>query len=286
MLVTNVSLARRRATIAAEVAEAAAAIDSSTLGNIVFATLVDDPASVGELVDAYLGEIMMESAGAVDSADAALPISATIAEAAAADSAQSVAAAVTAATWNPADKSSAMTLSNGNMTASQPASAGYQFVRSTTSKSTGKLYCEITWGASVGGGGNDGIGIATSSATSSWVAGGTGGLVYWSSGSAFFNGGPVVSGLGSCSPGDVCCFAIDLANNRIWSRKNAGVWNSGGSDNPATNVGGVDISALFPTNPLYMHFGSTGNWSASSCTINFGATAFAQAVPSGFTAWG
>jgi hypothetical protein len=72
MLVCSVSQLQRRAAIAAAVAEAAAALDAPGTGNVVFATLVDDPASVGELVDAYLGEIMLEAASASVIVDAGL----------------------------------------------------------------------------------------------------------------------------------------------------------------------------------------------------------------------
>ena len=47
MLVCNVSLRAPRRAIAAELAEATTAADATATGNIVFATLVDDPASVG-----------------------------------------------------------------------------------------------------------------------------------------------------------------------------------------------------------------------------------------------
>jgi hypothetical protein len=64
MLVCNISLRPPRRLIAADLAEAAAAVDASTTGNVVFATLVDDPASVRETVDAYTGSIMLEAASA------------------------------------------------------------------------------------------------------------------------------------------------------------------------------------------------------------------------------
>jgi hypothetical protein len=66
MLVCNVSLRPPRRAIAAAIAEAVVASDATATGNIVFATLVDDPASVGDTVDAYLGEIMLEAASASD----------------------------------------------------------------------------------------------------------------------------------------------------------------------------------------------------------------------------
>jgi hypothetical protein len=87
MLVCNISLRPKRSAIVADVAEAAAALDASTTGFVVFATLVDDPASVGDVVDAYLGEIMVEAASASDVPDAGLALTAGIIEAAAADAA-------------------------------------------------------------------------------------------------------------------------------------------------------------------------------------------------------
>ena len=70
------------------IAETTAAVDALATGNVVFATLVDDPASVGDLVDAYLGEIMLEVATASESADAGLVYAAAIDEAAIAISAE------------------------------------------------------------------------------------------------------------------------------------------------------------------------------------------------------
>jgi uncharacterized membrane protein len=73
MLVCNVSQSRRRVSIAAGVVEAAAALDAPGTGNVVFATLVDDPANVRDTVNAYLGQIMLEvaTAAAVVSAGSA-----------------------------------------------------------------------------------------------------------------------------------------------------------------------------------------------------------------------
>lgn len=80
MLVCNVSMRPPRRAIAAELAEAGTAADALGTGNVVFATLVDDPASVADVVDAYLGEIMLEAASASDSPDAGLAFGAAIVE--------------------------------------------------------------------------------------------------------------------------------------------------------------------------------------------------------------
>jgi len=69
MLVCNVSLRPPRRTIAVDLAEAVEAADATASGQVVFATLVDDPASVNEVVDAYVGLIMLEAASADDVVD-------------------------------------------------------------------------------------------------------------------------------------------------------------------------------------------------------------------------
>jgi hypothetical protein len=80
MLVCNVSLRPPRLAIAADLAEAVTAVDATATGNVVFATLVDDPGSAREVVDAYLGEIMVEAASAADVIDVGLVYVATIDE--------------------------------------------------------------------------------------------------------------------------------------------------------------------------------------------------------------
>src|SRR6185436_603959 len=103
MLVCNVSLRPPRAGIAADILEAIEATDATASGQVVFATLVDDPASVGDLVDAYLGEIMLEAASAADAADGYIPavLNAAIAEATSAASAEDATMAAPYTTFDP-----------------------------------------------------------------------------------------------------------------------------------------------------------------------------------------
>ena len=96
MLVTNVSLRPLRAGIAADILEAIEATDATATGQVVFATLVDDPASVEDFVDAYLGEIMIEAASAADTLSGSVPaiLAADVEELATAVSAQDAAFAI------------------------------------------------------------------------------------------------------------------------------------------------------------------------------------------------
>jgi hypothetical protein len=91
MLVCHVSQRPVGRVIATDLAETAEALDLATTGFVVFATLVDDPASVGDIVDAYLGEIMSEVVTADAIVDAGLLYAAAIVETTAADSVQDAA---------------------------------------------------------------------------------------------------------------------------------------------------------------------------------------------------
>ena len=82
MLVCNVSLSRRQTSIAANLTEAAGARDAPGTGNVVFATLVDDPASVRDFIDAYSGVIMREAANAAALVNVGLVYAAPIVESA------------------------------------------------------------------------------------------------------------------------------------------------------------------------------------------------------------
>jgi hypothetical protein len=66
MLICNVSQRPVGSQIAADIAEIATAVDASASGFAVFSTLVDDPASVRDTVNAFLGDIMVEAASASD----------------------------------------------------------------------------------------------------------------------------------------------------------------------------------------------------------------------------
>lgn len=91
MLVCSVSLRPPRTAIAADVVEVATAADEAANGQVVFATLVDDPASVLDRVDAYLGQIMAEAANAAATVNAGLTYVAGIVEAGNATSVQGAA---------------------------------------------------------------------------------------------------------------------------------------------------------------------------------------------------
>jgi len=301
VLVCNVSLRPVRSKIAADIAEVTAAIDATTTGNIEFATLVDDPASVGEFVDAYLGEIMVEAASAADVLDGGFMQAGEIVEAANAADVQdagsvqvvgvdevAVAADVQDAnkpaamvTWDTVTASN-VTLSGGNLVVTSTSTSTNQgaHVDAASAKTAGKYYFELTLTSNASVGGNNGIGIGTTASTyAAMGSNATTGNMTFASGNVYA-GGAIQSGIniGTFATGQIVGLAIDLDNRRAWFRKApAGNWNASGTANPATNTGGIVIPA--GTMVPFVTFNATSN----TWTVNFGMAGFTGAVPSGFT---
>ena len=181
-------------------------------------------------------------------------------------------------TWNPADKTSSGTLSNGNLTltCNSTANAG---TRGTVSKTAGKWYWEITLDdyRNSSGNTNFGIGVALSSFELST------GLPGNNSGSAgVFNiGGTIYTrGNGSTTAdasydtptnGDNFAVLLDMDSNTLTVKKNNA---SFGTVTMTTSTGAtlfpVITLAVYPSEPLKF-------------TANFGASAFKYTVPSGYS---
>lgn len=187
---------------------------------------------------------------------------------------------VATGTWNPADKNANVALSNGNLTATASISA-FVAVRSTTSHSTGKWCYEATLNAASG---TISVGWGTSAASLSLIPG-------FDSPSnisvGWFSGGPIFPGpAGSAtwpslgSPGMLC---VSLVTMEVWMLDASGNWNGSGTANPATDTGGLSWGAS--TGSTWFAEVGLAN-SGDNMTVNFGATAFAHALPSGFSAWG
>jgi len=195
-----------------------------------------------------------------------------------------------ATAWNPADKTAQIVLSNNNLTVAGSGSGTYNGVRSTQSRNSGKLYFEV---ALSGSGASSNVGIATSSADltnldNNNLVGAAG--VSLSNAIFYVNGASIQTiDTAPLSIPSTLCLAMDFIVSRMWIRavggSNAGNWNGSAANNPTTNVGGVNIVTLFPSNAAFAVVSIFGTTSAVR-TANFGATAFAQTMPGGFTAWG
>ena len=181
-------------------------------------------------------------------------------------------------TWSTTDKSSNVTLSNGNLTATWTASANTG-VRSASGVLTGKYYFELTTGAMA----NTGEGVATAAtAFSSAIPAGSATIVY--AGTIYINGTSSGVSLGTVSGSTTIGIALDLTNQMIWFRKApSGNWNNNASYNPATSTGGLSISSITSSGTLALFPVSISTSGTSNTLANFGATGFSGAVPSGFT---
>lgn len=149
--------------------------------------------------------------------------------------------------WNHADKDSAIQVYGDDYCFMQDTAPGNSIVRATTSKSSGKWYWEAYMHFESSS--NDSHGVANSTLGLTTALGETtNGIGYLGDGRIRYNATNLatVSGWGT---GDTISIALDKDNNKLWVRVNGGNWNNSGSDNPATNTGGVTISvtgALFP----------------------------------------
>jgi len=165
------------------------------------------------------------------------------------------------ATWNPADKGANLTLSGGNLSVT---SAGYNSVRATLSKSTGKWYWEVLCNLT----GNGAVGLATSGLNLNGGIGVTTTSIGWRlPDNAVIYNSTSLGAYGAFVAGDVIGLAIDADAATIKWYKN-GVYFGSTS---------TSISApLFPAVALDV--------SAGTFTANFGALPFIYTPPAGYTA--
>jgi hypothetical protein len=179
-----------------------------------------------------------------------------------------------------------VTLSNGNLTATHSNTLTSSGARSSSNKTVGKFYFEVTM--TVTHGDFDCVGILQSNATFiNFVQNSTNCVaVYKNTGAIYANGGASGKTLGAIAAGDVIGVAVDLDARKAWLRKNGGLWNGFAltSENPNTGLGGVTIGASVSFDPA-VGFGGTGTAAGDAMTANFGASAFGSTAPVGFINW-
>ena len=191
----------------------------------------------------------------------------------------------TTTTWNPADASAKITLTGGNLIATaNAADAVGSAVRAVRSQTSGLRYAEFTATLVNAPTGNMSVGIANATApiTGAILGGDVNSVGYYDNGTVYLNL-VVVATLATYVTGNVISMAVNSARTKIWFRVNAGGWNNDilANQNPATDVGGISITAI--TGPLFPATSLTNLNEA--VTANFGATAYAQSVPTGGTNW-
>lgn len=183
-------------------------------------------------------------------------------------------------TWSATDFSTGVVISGGGLTAQNGAATSDSLVRSNTSKTTGKNYCECTM-TSVNSEGAFGIANATES-LSNYLGQTNNSIGIYKSGHVFLNGSNILNGP-SFASGDTMGMDIDEAAALIWFRNNNAptVWNAGGTADPATGLGGISIAAVTGAHLICANMGNQFG------TVTLKAVGpFGQAAPSGSSAWG
>ena len=184
------------------------------------------------------------------------------------------AGAASSAQWNPLDKPTTITLSNGNLTATNSA---FGNARATSSVITaGKYYWEMSVD-NLAGNTMGGV-MQQFSSLSTGVVGDASGDV-----GIRFDGGSVVeanttrkSGAGAFVNGDICMIAINVATRQIWFGRN-GSWLYSGDP-----VAGTNEAYTFANARMYPAV-SFNNFAGGVTSARFSSFFMSYPVPSGFS---
>jgi SPRY domain len=184
-------------------------------------------------------------------------------------------------TWDTAKAAPTVVLSNGDLTVTLPnptSQTPIAGVMAVQGASSGKYYWEVTCDSQY---------IGVGAAYTDWVS-------YLTGGNSFDNSNlfSYYSFLGTLKhsdasygatydTSDIIGVALDLDNHKIWFSKN-GVWQASGDPATGTNPA---YSTMPPNSGLYYPACAleSADTHVAQAMANFGASAFAYPVPSGFT---
>lgn len=176
------------------------------------------------------------------------------------------------------------------MTAQQSFNGGQSI--STSSHASGKFMLEFS-GLGWTNGGSSSVGFANGSwnVNGTYILGADANSIGIRMDGSYFVGGGAIGGgpngfwaaYNTPQPGDIIDVAIDITADLMWIRRNGGAWNPniGGTQNPATDTGGISIAAV--TGALFV--AGAAAEVGDSITANYGATSFNYSAPSGYTSW-
>lgn len=193
---------------------------------------------------------------------------------------------MTDTTWNSADKSSGITLSNGDLTATSDGSSfGNLGVRATNpvAASSGRKVF-MSFEALLLQNGDDHIGITNEN----WSLGdssGAGAVVFQYGGSSVFQGG-FGTPSGFSPSGKILDVALDTVARKIWFREDGGDWNNNPSADPATGVGADAWTDPAAASPAYANYFIAARLRTNGDYATINTTGpFTYSVPAGFEPW-
>lgn len=183
-------------------------------------------------------------------------------------------------TWNPADQTG-IDFSGGNLVASGH-SFNFNGMRSTTSKSSGVQYFEVTCNGSFSDSRSCiGFGLSTATLGQTNANGNAGGINEAGTNIQVAGFDPRTVSLGAF-PNKTYGVVLDIDSKKYWFTGDGITWNTGGTDNPSTGLGGATWTTQL-AGPIFI-MGSIID-AGATMTLNTGASAFAYSLPVGATAW-
>lgn len=173
-------------------------------------------------------------------------------------------------------KGASVTLSGSNLVATVSSGTGSVL---TNNRISGKIYFEMTLGATLSG--SSTVGIANDNMTlTSLVGAGTSSIGYNKDGTVKINNATVAT-IMTYAAGDRIGVAIDPDKQLIWFRKNNGNWNNDviANQNPVGAVGGISFSTMTWTG-LRIAWGGSAT---ASVTVAYASGSWVDAAPSGYS---
>lgn len=178
--------------------------------------------------------------------------------------------------WNSLDKGADMSVSSSLVATGGGALSQWESVRANTGKSTGKYVFELKTSTNSG---YISCGLEDGSAALVGQLGTTGTAIGVNGSGGYKTTMTPISGIGSIgSCQGTVMFAVDLDAGKVWIAR-GGVWLYGGAPSTGTNP-----TFTFPANTQLYPAASIVTGYSYTITANFGATAFVNPPPSGFTA--
>jgi hypothetical protein len=179
---------------------------------------------------------------------------------------------VPATTLDPNAKSSGIALSGGNLVATSSAAGNAASTRTLT----GKNYFEAVITTLAG---TPSIGLVNHifAFSTALLGADANSLAFKSTGAVVVNGSTLAT-IATFAAGDRIDCAIDPASRLIWFRVNGGNWNNNGSNDPATGVGGIDLTSM---NLGTLRAAVGASVTGTVWTAKF-STAFTGTAPSGY----
>lgn len=108
------------------------------------------------------------------------------------------------------------------------------------------------------------------------------GIVIGGGGSYYSDNLSVYSSFGTTANGDRVCVAVNQVSMLLWARVNGGNWNNSGTDNPATNTGGINISSMISPQDNELWVSAQSHFPGAIVTVYFDRNEWAQTPPAGY----